>query len=163
MADPKQVLQAKKAQILADAQKQAAEIDQDLAELERLTAIAAKHGLQFVATDANQVALVINKKSGARPNPDSAQGRARTTAEQVLREVGTPMRLKPLYEQIAARGATLGGKNPHWVLSAILCRDTTFMSPERGFWWLKALPVPPRTKQVDLLNAVANNGAGASH
>jgi hypothetical protein len=163
MADARQVLEAKKAQVLADAQKQAAEIEHDIAEIERLTAIAAKHGLKVVTADANQVALVINKKPGARPDPESATAKARIAAAAAIQAAGKPLQLKNLYDMIVERGAPLGGKNPHWVLSAILGRDETFMSPERGFWWLTRFPVPPRTKQVDLLNGIANNGVRPPH
>ena len=48
MADPRQMLEAKKAKILADAKKAVAEIQQDIDKIDQFKALASKYGLEIV-------------------------------------------------------------------------------------------------------------------
>lgn len=80
--------------------------------------------------------VVHSRKATRRPatRPQSASAQARAAADAVIRELGRPVPLSELYEKVAARGVTLGGKFPNRRLSAILGDTGTLISTDRGWW-----------------------------
>jgi hypothetical protein len=87
-------------------------------------------------TPANQFVQKPVRQQGRRSavRALSPTTQARNMAELVIREVGRPVPLSELYEKIAARGVTLGGKFPNRRLSAILGDTGTLVSTEQGWW-----------------------------
>lgn len=162
MSDAHKLREAKKAQIMEAARRQAAEVDRDFSDIERL---AAKYGLtveQAAESPAPTVTVVATGKvlhGAARGNPQSVTARSKAESEVVIRELGRPVPLSELFEKITARGVKIGGKKPKWVLSAYLGQSPTLISTPQG-WWLKGEPLPGKPAPASNKPAGAVNANG---
>jgi hypothetical protein len=141
MADPRQILEAKKAAILAAADKQVSEIDADIQALERL---ADKYGLDVVARTGDTLVMLEAKDASAAtsiPISGSLYTRAKQGGELIIRAAGKPVPLADIHEELVKRGVIIGGKTPKNTLSAYLGQNPNLISTSRG-WWLKDVPLP---------------------
>lgn len=141
------LLEAKKAKILEDAQNAAAEIDHDLKKLQEMEEIVKKYGLVIVETgkDAVQGSYAIlqhNKPNSRKRGTESLHHRAVREAEEVIRAAGKPVSLSDLHAAIVQKGVELGGRRPQNTLSAYLSGSENVESIRKGWWWLKGAPVP---------------------
>ncbi|MGH6789484.1 MAG: hypothetical protein ACRECC_07340 [Pseudolabrys sp.] len=144
MSTLKKMLASKKAAILADAEKRAAEVDRDMAELERLT---SKYGLQIVEPPpANgRVTEVLESVANALTaiTEASLSARAKTAAEAYIRVQKRPVPLAELAEVLERNGIKFPGQTPRNTLSAVLGQSTALYSISRSQgWWLKGVPIP---------------------
>lgn len=138
MVDPLEILRAKKAKILADAQREAESLDADARELERFKALAEKYGLAVVEKGAPV------KEAISRPDTNGAAYKAAiSVAEQALKAAGKPLELSELFDACHSVGVRLAGKRPQSTLSAYLAHDkSTVHSIRKGVYWLKGVPEP---------------------
>jgi hypothetical protein len=141
MSDPLEALRAKKAKILEDAQREAATVDSDLAQLERLQELAGKYGLALTPAE-------VSRGNSVRINPERyvaepAYARAIRTAEELVRVANHPLELGDIYDGLVKRGVPLAGERPRSTLSAYLAHEkSTLRSIRKGWYWLKGVPVP---------------------
>jgi hypothetical protein len=162
MSDARKLIEAKKAAKLAEA----AELDRELQEFDRLEAFAKKHNLtlQPASSAPAPTPSVPDVKTivhgAARGNPDSATARSRAEAEKLIRARGRPVEVKHILAQVLAKGIKVGGKTPAWTLSNFLSADPKFMSTRSG-WWLRALPLPAGVIPIKKNGAGAAEGAAA--
>lgn len=135
------LLETKKAKILEDAQKAAAEID-------LLLKLANKYGVAIAVTgtlaavEPGDTANFAGQTPGAKRRPESLHRRAVREAEEIIRAAGMPVALKELYDAIAKKGVTLGGQRPQNTLSAYLSGSENVESVRKGWWGLKGMPTP---------------------
>jgi hypothetical protein len=143
------MLENKKAAILADAQKRAAEVDKDMEELERLT---GKYGLQVMQPNTNGADAVTTVLDGvAKTLADVANAsvsvKAKAVAEAFIRQQGRPMQLGTLHEMLEHNGIRFFGPTPRNTLSAVLGQAPALYSISRSEgWWLSDVPVPPKRR-----------------
>ena len=104
---PREAMEAEKARPL----EQAAAVDRDMAELER---IVSKYKLVVIAPGS--------KPAPKRPIPRSDFERAQLEAEAIIRAAGRPIWIDELFPMILQRGVELRGREPSSVLSAYLRR-----------------------------------------
>ncbi len=146
MVDPIAALKAKKAKILADAQREAEALDADARELERLASLADKYGLALVEKDTGKL---NGKEETEIPafDPDGPVYKAAiSVSENVLRTAGAPLELSVLYDACVGAGVRLGGVRPQSTLSAYLSHPkSTVCSIRKGLYWLKDRPRPDET------------------
>lgn len=141
MSDPFEQLRAKKAKILEEAQRQAAAVDADLAELERLQALASKYGLTLTATEIARGTRPMVPPGSAAAEP--AYLRAIKAAEELVQAAGHPLELGDIYDGLVKRGVPLAGERPRSTLSAYLSHEkSTLESIRKGWYWLKGQKVP---------------------
>ncbi|ULK95644.1 hypothetical protein ACSHT2_25560 [Bradyrhizobium sp. PUT101] len=148
MADPRKVLAERKAQILEQAQRQAAEIDKDLEQLERLT---AKYNLQVVeATTSPAVAApaATAPQRQALPwerpiDPSVSITKASISiAEGMIQSAGRPVPLGTIFNELDKKGITFKSKEPRSTLSAVLGQSGRLVSIKGVGWWIKDKPLP---------------------
>jgi hypothetical protein len=146
MTDVVKILAARKAAALRaqeEAAREAAEIDRDLQELARIT---EKYGLaesvERDSTGSNSPAKAAPTEPSVTDSYTSMTMRARSAASLIIRDMNRPVPLGQLYDRLVQRGVILNGKNPTWVLSALLGRSGFKSIPGRG-WWLPELGDPP--------------------
>jgi hypothetical protein len=143
VSNPLDELEAKKAKILADAQKQAAEIDADM---DALKVLSTKYGLDFVARTKEGDVVAVQVKSKSK----SLFSRVRSEGEAIIRQVGKPVPLGEVYDELERRGIHLSGNKPRNLLSAYLGYNPNLRSTPQG-WWLKDAPIPRlRLRRPDL-------------
>ncbi|MBI3702537.1 MAG: hypothetical protein HY244_01485 [Rhizobiales bacterium] len=146
MSTLRKMLEDKKAAILADAQRRAAEVDADMDQLEKLT---AKYGLE-ISTGANgtpvgaAVSDIVAKTLADLGNA-SPSAKVKAGAEAYIRSKNRPVPLGELFEMLDQHGLKFKGDTPRNTLSAILGQNENLysISRERG-WWLKDVEVPHR-------------------
>jgi hypothetical protein len=168
MSDPLEALKAKKAAILADAERAASAVDDDLRALAQAQAIANRYGLVLakapepepespppppplpVIQEPSQVETLSNIKLLCSQNR-AAYKAAICVAEYTVKQFGRPLELNDLYGACIAMGVRLGGKRPQSTLSAYLSHDSsTVESIRKGVYWLKGVPVPdPKDTPTD--------------
>jgi hypothetical protein len=151
MADPISILRARRAKILAEAQRELEAIDNDLRELERLTTVVHKYGLEVV-DKATTVPRNLDDEFGDELlkivyGPEIVHGptykAAISVSEQTIRAANQPLELDELYDACVDKGVKLGGERPRSTLSAYLSHSaSTVRSIRKGTYWLKDLPVP---------------------
>lgn len=171
MPDAIKILEARKAAALRAqraAEREAAEIDRDLQELERIT---KKYGISVVShsTAPVEVSEFLSVKPSSNAvrmtitpaSYPSMTMRSRLESAAVIKELRRPVPLSELYERIVARGVKLGGQKPAWVLSAVLGRTEGFVTIKDRGWWLKELGDPPsvRSPADFLADSSANRGS----
>lgn len=150
-------LKAKRAQILANAQREAEALDADARELERAQAIAAKYGLELVEKVRASGAPRAVEAKPAKPEPTYRT--AITVSETALRAAGAPLELSQLFDACQRQGVPLAGKRPQSTLSAYLAHDSsTVESIRRGIYWLRGVPVPGSGES----GLPPRNGSGAN-
>lgn len=155
MADPVQLLKAKKEQILAEAQRQAEALDSDARELERMQSLAEKYGLvltekPITAQKTNAVTVKESPAPQLQLSPTSAAvvaipayKQAFAAAEKLVRAYGHPMELKDIFPRLIELGVPLAGVRPQSTLSAYLSHPKSpMLSVRKGLWWLKGEPIP---------------------
>ncbi len=145
MTDPVAVLKARRAKILADAQREAETLDADAHELERLQAIAEKYGLTL--TDKTQAAapgdVVPIVRKAMRVQREPAYRAAINASENALKAANGPLELSQLFDACKSLGVPLAGKRPQSTLSAYLAHEaSSVVSIRRGIYWLKGVPLP---------------------
>ncbi len=152
MTDPRQMLEAKKAKILAAAKKAAAEIDQDIEKIDELEAVASKYGLKLVEqTMANARG---SNQTVREPTHDTAvikavSRQAVECAEKYIRAHGSPVPLSRLGAEVENHGIKVGGVRPLSTLSAYLSQSEHLESIRKGWWWLKGVPIPRRAPSAN--------------
>jgi hypothetical protein len=140
MPDPLELLRAKKAKILEDAQREAAAVDADLTELERLQTLASKYGLALTPAE---IARGTTARISPDPDGEPAYMRAIKAAEGLVRAANHPLELSDIYDGLVKRGVPLAGERPRSTLSAYLSHEkSTLESIKKGWYWLKGQPVP---------------------
>lgn len=152
MSSLRKMAEAKKAAILADAQKRAAEIDREMAELERLT---AKYGLSVTeppqaespkTVPAAQAITAVMQGVGevlAAMVNASVTAKAKAVSEAYIRAKNEPVTLGELHEMLERNDIKFAGDTPRNTLSAILGQTPTLYSISRDKgWWLKGVPLP---------------------
>jgi len=154
MSSLRKMAEIKKAAILAEAERKAAEIDREMAELERLT---AKYGLSVTeppmpaAQEAEKVAKTISLGEAIKSVSEtisalanaSITARAKAASEAYIRQKNQPATLGELHQMLERNGIKFAGDTPRNTLSAILGQTDSLysISREKG-WWLKGVPVP---------------------
>ena len=138
--DPLKALEAKKAQILADANRAAAEIERDMAAIENMKQIADKYGFDFVCkgddTDSRG-GMAGAGKAKTRRNPNSVSQIAQRASEQMIRLIDEPIEINDLLEWLQTKGVNVQGKRPIGTLSAYLSANDKLASMRKGWWGLK--------------------------
>lgn len=155
MADPVQLLKAKKEQILAEAKRQVEALDSDARELERMQSLAEKYGLVLtekpVAVQKTSTGTVTESpapqlqltSSSANIGAVPAYKQAFAAAEKLVRGYGHPMELKDIFPRLIEQGVPLAGVRPQSTLSAYLSHPKSpMLSVRKGLWWLKGEPIP---------------------
>lgn len=150
MADPRQMLEAKKAQVLETARKEAAQIEHDIQELERMKALAEKYGLEIKERGADKPeghTVSIERRIIKRVRRSSAVAepisrRVRREAEILIRATGKPLPARQLFADALKKGLKIKGKRPESTYSAFLHGADNLELAHRGWWWIKGLPVP---------------------
>jgi hypothetical protein len=159
--DALEKLKSEKAKVLADAQARAEEIEHDMARLLEMEALAAKYGLVVVEKSRVSVTATVMSPSrtysgtSLRTEGGSAMATTLTTAqpavamsrsspsqqtlaikaaEEILLDSPEPIKLKELYQRVAARGVRLGGQRPQSTLSAYLSHSKKICSVRKGWW-----------------------------
>lgn len=166
MSTLRKMAEARKAAILGNAERQAAEVDREMEELERL---ASKYGLSVTAPavpagkpigtiglqpgmNALEAILVAVHDSLLAFQDASITKRARVAATAYIRAKNKPVLLAELCDALEQNGVKFQGETPRSTLSAILGQDPGLYSISRSKgWWLKGVPVPEepaRTKIV---------------
>ncbi|MGD9658141.1 MAG: hypothetical protein AB7U61_10995 [Methylocystis sp.] len=139
--DPRQVLEAKKAKILDDARKAAAEIDRDLSLIEQAKQIADKYGFDFVekGKPINGMAKISSALAPvkSRRDPNSPSQLSQRYCEELIRERGHPVSIHDLKEFLTRKGVEIGGIKPIGTLSAYLSSNKAIASMRKGWWGLK--------------------------
>ena len=151
MADPRQMLEAKKAKILADARKAAAEIEQDIEKIDELRVLASKYGFELVEQNQAKASSAAPKVAES-PDDDASNGavikstsrQAVEQAEKYVRAHGAPVPLSRLMAEMEQHGIKIGGVRPLSTLSAYLSQSEKLESIRKGWWWLKGVPLPRR-------------------
>jgi hypothetical protein len=148
MADPRKLLAAKKAAILEQAAKQAAEIDRDLHEMQRL---ADKYGLEFAdkpsepasaSAAAAAAAPKTEQKTRKVRDANSPYYRGKVIAEQMAEAARGPVGMLAIWARMLHEGVIIPGKNPKSKFSAYLgARSRLTYVKDRG-WWFANTPVP---------------------
>ncbi|MEF3367011.1 hypothetical protein V3H18_10745 [Methylocystis sp. 9N] len=148
--DPRQLLEARKAKILDDAKKAAAEIDRDLSLIEQAKAVASKYGFDFVEADvvARPLSPAPHK---SRRDPNSPSQLSQRFCEEVIRDYNHPVSIHELKRFMADRGVIVGGKNPIATLSAYLSSNASLASMRKGWWGLKEWIGTPKANVVKLI------------
>jgi hypothetical protein len=146
VSNPLDQLAAKKAQILADAERKAAEIDADMAALQKL---GDKYGLDFVARSPDGDLMAVEGKVMHVPPGagKSLYSIVKTAGEAMIRNAHKPMELGEIYDALIQRGIIIGGKNPKNLLSAYLGQNPNLRSTPKG-WWLKGEPIPGSVQRL---------------
>jgi hypothetical protein len=134
VSNPLDELAARRQKILADAQKQAAEIDADM---EALKVLSTKYGLDFVARTEEGDVVAVQVKSKSK----SVFGRVKSEGEAIIRQAGKPVPLGEIYDELEMRGIRLTGNKPRNLLSAYLGHNPNLRSTPQG-WWLKGTSIP---------------------
>jgi hypothetical protein len=149
MVDPVDVLKAKKAKILADAQREADAVDDDVREFERLRSLAEKYDLVLVEKSEARprVRLVELKNGQLRDKPlevnEAAYKAAISVAEHALKQAKGPLELTVLFDACVSAGVPIGGQRPVNTLSAYLSHPkSTVESIRKGVYWLKGVDLP---------------------
>jgi len=137
MTDPRKVLAAKKAAILEQAEKQAAEIDRDLHEMERL---ATKYGLEFLERDAPEA--TEKAPPTIRRHENSPYHRGKAIAEKAIETARAPVEMADIWTLMAAQGVVIPGKNPKSKFSAYLGQRSRLTFIKGRGWWFKDAPIP---------------------
>ncbi|MFZ1962268.1 MAG: hypothetical protein WAU78_02145 [Roseiarcus sp.] len=145
MRDPITILRAKKAKILADAQREADALDADVRKLKELSSLADKYGFALIEKDNGQLAPDGAADEGIVVDLDGPSYKAAISAsEQALKAANQPLELSELFDACESVGVKLGGKRPQSTLSAFLSHESsTVESISKGVYWLKGVPVPP--------------------
>jgi hypothetical protein len=160
MSDFQKMAEAKKAAILSEAHKRVAEVDYEMAELERLT---AKYGLTVVERaqveiQSNGDNSELDLRAGVAIEEEAAQSvhtvlsattdsskarRARLAAETYLRTKNKPASLAELSEVLSRNGIRFESGASRDSLSTILGLSPNLYSISQGQgWWLKELSIP---------------------
>jgi hypothetical protein len=145
MSTLRKMLEGKKADILADAERRAAEVDADIEKLEQLT---AKYGLEIAASGVNGRAATstisdVVAKTLANLGTASVSAKAKAGAEAYIRAKNHPTPLGEIHEVLERNGVKFEGDTPRNTLSAILGQHPPIYSISRDQgWWLKDVPVP---------------------
>ena len=141
MSNSADLIRAKRAKILADAQRQAASLD----ELLRLAELADQHGFVLVekaASDAGNDSHIDEIADGINVNGPAYKA-AISVAKQAIRQANWPLELSQIYDACVSTGVPLGGKRPQSTLSAYLSHPaSTVESIRKGLYWLKDTPLP---------------------
>lgn len=80
-------------------------------------------------------------QSGEAPGDRSAPA-WRSAVLAMLTEAGEPMHYRDIAAALMKSGQGLGGQDPAETLLAALSRDSGFVRPGRGFYWLAERPLP---------------------
>ncbi len=152
MADPRKMLEAKKAKILADARKAAAEIEQDIEKIDELKVLASKYGFELVEQTKVNASNAAASKSPESVGDNASDGavikatsrQAVEQAEKYVRSHGSPVPLSRLMAEMEQHGIKIGGVRPLSTLSAYLSQSEHLESIRKGWWWLKGVPRPRR-------------------
>jgi len=138
MADIRKVLATKKAAAL----KQAADIDRDLQELERL---AEKYG--FDLTEREVAAASSEPKARKVRNADSPYYRGKMIAEGMVEAAGAPVGMAPIWEKMLQQKVAISGKNARSKFSAYLGKRSRLTYIKDRGWWFAGRPVPKKEDQ----------------
>jgi hypothetical protein len=159
MMDPSDILKARKAKLLAEAQRRAdalvAEarrkadaLDRGAPELERALALLAEYDLEVVEKNALRTAAerangrLTEEEIVVDPNLPSYRA-AISVCEQAIKAAKQPLELSVLYDACLNAGVRLGGKRPQSTLSAFLSDDkSTVESISKGMYWLRGVTRP---------------------
>jgi hypothetical protein len=153
MSSLRKMAEARKAAIRKKAEAEAAEIDRELAELER---ISAKYGLSVTEPPQPAKAEPVDKPANALASLITTVGetltvmsnasltaKARAAAEAYIRSKNQPVTLGELHDMLERNGVKFVGESPRNTLSAILGQTPSLYSISRDKgWWLKDVPVP---------------------
>jgi hypothetical protein len=141
MPDPRKLLAAKKAAILEQAQRQAAEIDHDLQELERLS---SKYGLEFAQSEAKPDPSKEAAPKRAVRNADSPYYRGKMIAETLAEETGRPVPMASIWAAMLAAGVKIPGEpvRGRAKFSAYLGGRSRLKYIKDAGWWFKDRPLP---------------------
>lgn len=145
MIDPVEVLKAKKAKILADAQQQADAVDADVRELERLRSLAEKYDLVLIEKSGDLTRFFEAKIQSEKPIElnGAVYKAAINVSENAIRAARQPLELSVLFDACESAGVKLGGQRPQSTLSAYLSHPkSTVESIRKGLYWLKGVPRP---------------------
>jgi hypothetical protein len=145
MSDPFEAMKAKKAKILADAERDAAAVDADMRELEKAQGIAHKYGLTLTAVPVPRVISDRHLEAvlSSFGEDEPAYKKALFISEKAVREAGIPLELSVLYEACVQAKVPLAGKRPQSTLSAYLAHKASPLeSIRRGVYWLRNMPRP---------------------
>jgi hypothetical protein len=155
MSDPLETLKAKKAKILADADREAAAVDHDMRLLEEAVAVANKYGLVLAQEPPHADIKPSNVLISKHVFPWTADGSAAykaaiCVAENVIKQAGVPLELSVLYDACLSLNVRLGGKRPQSTLSAYLSHASSSVeSIRKGLYWLKGVPLPSKKSPTD--------------
>jgi hypothetical protein len=143
---PREAMEAEKTRLL----EQAAAVDRDMAELER---IVAKYKLVVIAPGSKPVPR--------QPIQRSDFERAQLEAEAILRASGRPMWIDELFPMVVNRGVRLNGRDPTSVLSAYMKRNPNLVFLREHGWWIANIPWPSSETVPSTAPASAKpNGSG---
>jgi hypothetical protein len=150
MIDPTKLIKARKAKLLAEAQRQAdallekaqreaQTLDAEARDLDRLASLAEKYGFALVEKDK-----AINGSGGPSVDVTGPAYRAAiNVSENALRAAGQPLELNELFDACLSAKVPLAGKRPRQTLSAYLSHPkSTVESIRKGVYWLKGEEVP---------------------
>jgi hypothetical protein len=175
MVDPVAAIRAKKAKILADAQREAEALDADARDLERLASLAEKYGYTLAEKTPVEGEVVVSEGEFELANGERLAGSlietipvdvngpaykaAISVAERTLREARMPLELSVLFDSCISVGVPLGGVRPQSTLSAYLShKNSTVESIRKGVYWLKGIPVPVENHLLKAWKEPANSG-----
>ncbi|MGP0090725.1 MAG: hypothetical protein ACLPKB_12310 [Xanthobacteraceae bacterium] len=159
MIDPKAIIEAKKAKLLAEArrqadallvkaQREADALDAEAHDLERLASLADKYGWALVEKTKAPNGSAAAHDNDEAPDVDvngPAYRAAITVSEHALKAAGQPLELSELFDACLSQRVPLGGKRPASTLSAYLAHEkSTVESIRKGVYWLKGVRIPPR-------------------
>lgn len=109
------------------------------------------------------VAKYPDEENNLTPNnvPSGMPRRGRRTrtprnqiAEEILREVGRPMHVSSLLEQMKSRGVTYKGKTSHAeLLRSALNKSKRFCNLGANNWWLDGVPLPNEQQEIASRNS----------
>src|SRR5690606_8920987 len=130
MIDPMEAIKARKAKILADAEREAAALDADVREIERLQNIADKYGLTLTEKPKEPAAGAVSAPTEKR---DPTYKAAISACENAIKAANSPLEVNQLFDACMSLGVHLGGKRPQSTLCAYLAHETSTVRPiKRG-------------------------------
>jgi hypothetical protein len=147
MVDPRKLLQARKAFILEKATKEAAEIDRDLQEMQRLS---EKYGIEF-AERGESAGAVLSSADGLSSSPEpgkkirdanSPYHRAKVIAEQTVEAQRGPVQMNTIWDRVVEAGIVIPGKNPKSKFSAYLGQRSRLGYVRDRGWWFAGVALP---------------------
>jgi hypothetical protein len=114
----------------------AAQIDQQIQEVENLKTLAAKHG--YVLVDGGQES---KEAESVIVTGESTAARAKQASVQLIAKAARPMPLLELYDRLLDLGIEIGGITPKKTLSSYLARCSELVATSAG-WKLNDNPAP---------------------